>query len=106
MRKDRELDRRLLRVARGSAAKMDDCATFMALWSDGMRDDPVCLIQMGLAMYLDKPIYLLVPEGTTIPNNLLAVARRIEYFKRDETDFSSINAATERLLRDYDKGEK
>lgn len=97
----KEIDKRLLAAAKESAERIEQSEIFMALFNDAMRSDPVCLMQIGLAIYMDKPIFVLVPEGTEIPNNLLSVARRIEYFKGDAKDMTSIKQATDRLLRDY-----
>lgn len=62
-----------------------------------MVDEVLPLIQMGLAVYLDKPIVILAPKGSLIPANLRAMATAIEDF--DPTDPASIEAATERLVR-------
>ena len=101
---DAEIDRKLKQAAQQSAEKIGDSAVFLALFNEAMLKDPLCLMQMGIAIYMDKPIYLLVPEGAEIPLNLRRVAVRIEYFKRDPSDMASIQDATTRLLGDLDKG--
>jgi hypothetical protein len=94
---DREIDQRLKDAAKRSFEGIQEAATFLALFSDDMREDPICLMQMGLAVYLNKPIVLLVPEGVEVPENLLMMARKIEYFRRDPEDMTSLEAATNRL---------
>ncbi len=100
---EREIDQRLKEAAKRSAEKISKSAAFIALFNEAMLDDPICLIQMGIAIYMDKPIYLLVPEGCEIPANLRRVAVGIEYFRRDPNDMESIGKATERLLKDMSR---
>jgi len=92
-------DDELKRAAKRNLDKINSSAVFLALFNEKMAKDPICLMQMGLAIYLDKPIALLVPEGAVIPENLRRVAQKIEYFRRDEDDPSCINDATDRLMR-------
>ena len=101
--KENEIDQKFKEAAARSAEKISDSASFLVLFNETMLKDPLCLMQMGLAIYMDKPIYLLVLEGAEIPLNLRRIAVRIEYFKRDPTDMESIGKATERLLKDLDE---
>lgn len=52
---------------------------------------------MGLAVMMDKPILLLVEEGTVIPQNLHKMARTIKYYRRDH-DADSLARATAEAL--------
>jgi hypothetical protein len=74
-----------------------DSRTFCLLFNEKMVEDVVPIIQMGLAVYLDKPIVILAPKGTVIPANLRAMATAIEEF--DPNDRASLEAATARLVR-------
>lgn len=98
--KHKDIDEKLKEAARRNAEKIAGSHVFLALFNEKMLDDPICLLQMGLAIYMDKPIYLLVPQDTPIPENLRRVARKIEYFWRNPNDMSSIEKATEKLLSD------
>jgi len=53
-------------------------------------------LEIGLAILLNKPIRLLVKEGTPIPSGLLKVAEKIEYYKSEE----DIAIVGERLIKD------
>lgn len=49
--------------------------SFLVIWHESMVDDVIPVLQMGLAVYLDKPIILLVPKGRgAIPGNIRAMA--------------------------------
>jgi len=62
-----------------------------------MIEEVLPVLQMGLAVYLDKPIVILAPRGTLIPGNLRAMATAIEEF--DPADPDTLLAATERLAK-------
>ncbi len=61
-----------------------------------LADNGKCALEMGFAVLLDKPIRLLVREGTILPKNLQKIAERIEYFKAED----DIGIAGKRLLSD------
>lgn len=94
-----EADARLKAIARENADKIGGSGMFLLLFNESMVEEVIPLIQMGLAIYMNKPVLLLVPEGAAIPENLLMVAKKIEYYKRDTSDMSSFGAASDRLIK-------
>lgn len=78
-----------------------ESVVFLSLWSDEMRDDPssdpVPVFQMGYAMLLDKPIVIVAPHGSRIPENVQRAARTIEYY--DSGDTAQLQPATLRALK-------
>jgi hypothetical protein len=70
---------------------------FLVLFNEHMIEEVIPLIQMGLAVYLDKPIVLLVPKGATIPMNLRRLALDVAEFDRD--DPGSMETAMAQLHR-------
>ncbi len=97
------IDKRLKQVAKEMAEKVSDSNVFLVMFNESMIEEVAPLIQMGLAVYMDKPIYLLVPEAdvATLPENLKRLARGIEVYDRtlpQELMLSSMQAATMRLL--------
>jgi hypothetical protein len=78
-----------------------DSTVFLNLWNDKMATDPssepVPVMQLGYAMLLDKPIVIIAPHGSKIPENVTRVARAVEFFDRDDTN--SLHAATLRALK-------
>lgn len=83
-------------AARRNAAMIDQSVVCLSLFTPGCRHDPIVLMQLGLAVVLDKPMLLLVAKGMTVPENI----RRLAYFL-EEVDFDDAearNAATLRLI--------
>lgn len=77
-----------------------DSSCFMQLWNDVMLDlskDPGPIFQLAYALALDKPIILVVPHGSHVPENIQRVARALEYF--DYGDTKSLEAATLRAFK-------
>lgn len=92
----------LKEAAKGSMKKIGDCAVFMGICSDNYADDPVCLMQLALALLLDKPIFLLFQQGVVIPKNLIRCLEGYEYYEHDNE--SSFKQASEKLsdkIRQY-----
>jgi hypothetical protein len=92
----RDLKQWATKVTRGQK----DSAVFMNLWSDAMLDpgkEPVPIFQLGYAMILDKPIIIVAPHGSRIPENVKRAARAVEYFDHGNTD--SLHAATLRAFK-------
>src|SRR5687767_2186350 len=74
--------------------KMGQSAVCMTIFTDAYQKDPMALIQFGLAMMMDKPIYLLVPHGTEIPTKVRAIADRISYYDPNDKE-TALNADKE-----------
>ena len=91
----KELER-LRKIAKGSGKKIEQSSIFLSIFTENYENDPVPALQLGLAMIMDKPIVLVVPEGVIVPENIKKVAQAIEYFDRD--DKASMGKATRRLV--------
>lgn len=83
-------------AARRNSEGMERSHIFLQLFTPGIRADPIALMQIGLAVVLDKPILLLVQEGIEIPDNVRRLARYLEEvdFRKDR-DYET---ATRRLM--------
>jgi hypothetical protein len=88
-------DKALRKAARKNADLIGSSHWFLVLFNDRMVEEVVPLIQMGLAVYLDKPVVLLVPRGAVVPMNLRRLALHIAEF--DPADPTSMEAATRSL---------
>lgn len=77
-------------------------AIFFSLFTPNFLTDNVCALQLGVAIMLNKPIVLLVRQGTHIPEKVKKVSDYIEYFESDNS--KSIERATKlvmnRLIKD------
>ncbi len=87
--------KKLKEAAIGSGEKIEDSSLFMSLYTKNYKEDPLCALQLGIAVMLDKPIGLLVPHGVDLADNLKRLAKGIEYFHLD--DSKSLEGASERL---------
>lgn len=74
--------------------KVAGSAVFLALLTDAYQRDPQALMQLGMAVVLDKPLLILVAEGTPIPENVRRLARAIETY----TTMDDASIAASRLL--------
>jgi hypothetical protein len=92
-----KIDKALRDAVRRNFEGLSNSKTFCLLFNEKMLDEVLPIVQMGLAVYLDKPIVILAPKGVVIPGNLRAMATAIEEF--DPNDRGSLEAATERLVR-------
>lgn len=75
--------------------KIADSDIFLSLVTENYLKNGQAALEIGLAIFLDKPIRLLVREGTKISNNLVKVAEKIEYFRAED----DIQIAAGRLLK-------
>jgi hypothetical protein len=92
-----KIDERLREAARKTYQELGKSDVFILVFNEKMVDEVIPLIQMGLAVYMDKPIEILVPKGARIPGNLRTMAVAIEEY--DPDDESTLAGAIERLSK-------
>lgn len=90
-----ELDR-LKKIAQGSADKIGESAVFLGLCTDNYTKDPECLIQLSLAVLMDKPLFLLIAKGPKVSKNLIRILEGYEFYNPD--DENSFKEASEKLM--------
>lgn len=77
-------------AVRRSLPGISESAIFLAILSQNYEKDALAVLQFGLAILLDKPIYLLVKRGTRLAENVRRLARGIEEFSgQDDVEFAS-----------------
>lgn len=72
---------------------------FTMLWAPSIlniSEQPVAALQFAAAVLLDKPIFILAPEGAVLPGRVKALANGIEFYAPD--DPASLKRATIRLM--------
>ena len=76
------IDKELKKITKEMAVKIGDSAVFLCIFNEHMIEEVIPLIQMGLAVYMDKPILLLMPECRLpyVPDNMRRLAQHIETF--------------------------
>lgn len=83
------------KIIENSKEKIQSSSSFLALYSAEWKEDPVPLLQLAIAIILDKPIILLAIQGVPIPENLKKLAVITE--KADTLE--ELPQATERMLK-------
>lgn len=68
-----------------TAAHIGDSSICVSIFTDDYKKGLDSLLQFAIALMLDKPIYLLVREGTFVPDKIRRIADGIEFY-RDELD--------------------
>lgn len=76
--------------------KVRKSQAFISLYTKNYSDDPVCLLQLGIAVALNKTICLLAPIDSVIPDHLIKICKSIEYY--DPNLKTSIQDATGRVI--------
>lgn len=71
-------------AAARNAEGIQNSAFFLAIFSGNYATDAVCLLQLALAIVMDKPIVLIVPLGIPIPAKLRQIADAIEEVDMEE----------------------
>lgn len=97
MSRDELQERRWVRDAVKRNGEAMERSTFvLSIFTGNYNKDPIAVLQFGLAVCLDKPIVLLVPNGVEIPENVRKVATAIEFYVAG--DRKSMEDATARLM--------
>jgi hypothetical protein len=91
------VDEALRQVVREHAKHLASAEWFVVGYDEDLIEQPIALLQMGLAIYLDKPIVVIVPIGIKIPMNLRRLALRIVEY--DPADPSTMSDALVRIRR-------
>jgi hypothetical protein len=95
---DKESKKWLKRAVDGSGEKIEKSAIFASLYSGGYHKDPLCALQLGIAIMLDKPICLIAIDGQPIPKHLEKIAFAIERVN-DPSEAAMRDAMTRIMLR-------
>jgi len=72
---------------------------FTMLWAPSIlniAEQPVAALQFAAAVLLNKPLYILAPEGTALPPRVRLIADGVEFYAPD--DPASLKRATIRLM--------
>ncbi len=77
--------------------KIRGSACFLSIFTKNYMDDPAALIQLAICMMQDKPLLLIVPDGTPIPAKIKKAADMIEFFKTEE----EMKIKVQRMLKEY-----
>lgn len=70
---------------------------FLSLVTPGYDKDWLWTMQMGMAIALDKPIYLIVNKKVSISERMKSIAEHIEYFDCEGDLERAVSVITERI---------
>lgn len=94
---DQEKEKEFLReVIARTEPKIRGSAVFLSLFSEQMQKEPVPILQLGLAVLLDKPIAIIAFDDEVVPENLRKLAFFVARAKRG--DMESVEAATRAII--------
>lgn len=82
---------------------MPECANFMALISSDFLKDPLCMMDIGGAVVMDKPMVFVIIKGAKIGKKMRLIADKIIELP-DET-IESMRAARQEIdkfMREHD----
>lgn len=54
-------------------------AIYLALYTENFKNDPMTLMQLGAAVTMNKPIFIVAPYGTKLSENIKRVADVVEF---------------------------
>jgi hypothetical protein len=93
-------DAEMIRFARANAEAVMGSGVFVVMFNPAMIDEVAPLLRLGLAVYMDKPIYLLIPESVAlkVPDNLKRLARGYHVYR--DGDREDMEKAMFRLIGD------
>lgn len=80
-------------------AKIEASEVFLSIFTENYKNDPACAMRLGMAIIADKPIYLLVKNGTEVPSALRSISRAV-YFFEDESD---VQDAARRIFKSIEE---
>jgi lipid A disaccharide synthetase len=103
-----EIARAVQAAIRDNTRKIDEADFFLFTFHHQFREDVAALIQLALAVYLDKPILILLPRSREddLSRNLRRLARAVEVY--DDTGsraevLQAIQQAMRRLVKNQDQ---
>jgi hypothetical protein len=98
MKESEELEQWLKESMERNHQPMKDSAVFASILSGDLTKEPLCALQLGLAILMDKPIILIVDHAVKLPKHLVKIAEVIE--RVDIKDPSAIDRAS-KSIRDF-----
>lgn len=94
-----KMEDELKRIARYCGPKIENSKVFVSLVSKNYIDDPVCALQLGIAILLGKPLAVIAMDGAEIPETLRKIAFHVDQVENPTDAAASIYVA----LKKFDK---
>lgn len=81
-----EFKRWFQRVVADSGEKIAGSAYVMSIFTKDYKRNPQCALELGIAIMLDKPLFIVADESTEIPQHLVKIASVIEKVRIGNTE--------------------
>lgn len=65
-------------VIENSGSKIKASDVFTTMFTKNYLENPQCLLELGIAIVLDKPIVIIAVDGIKVPENLKKIAVMVE----------------------------
>lgn len=65
-------------ASEGTIPKLEQSGAYAGIVTEAFLKDPLCALQLGYAIILDKPIALIADRNVKLPESLVKVAKLIE----------------------------
>lgn len=91
MSDDKEMKRWLKAAVDSCGTQIEESDSFASIFTSNFRDSPLCALQLGIAIMLDKPIVILADHKEKIPKHLTKIAGLIH--RVDMNDPKSLQGA-------------
>lgn len=98
---EKEMTEWLKRANKGSAEKIKDSDIFLSLATDNYMDSPLCALQLGLAILMDKPILVVANTDQKVPENLLRIAKVV--VRGDLENSEGMSKAVKDAIKGFDE---
>ncbi len=85
--------------AKRSGEGIESSSLFFTILTKGYKEEPLCALQLGIAILLDKPIAIVALDGVPVPRVLQKLAFAIEHCNTQD-DFKD---ATARIMKKADE---
>ena len=96
-----QFESQIRKAAEETGEQIKVSAMFLSLFTHAYREDPMACLQLGIAVSMDKPIFMMVPEGEKVPESIKLLAKGIEFYDPKVED--SMKAATGRLVDKWER---
>lgn len=94
-----EFNNWLKKAVKENGEKIKESTGFVSIFTTNYEKEPLCALQIGLAVLLDTPIIIIADHKQTIPLHITKIARLIERVDiNNPSDMGRASKAIERVV--------
>jgi hypothetical protein len=91
---DKQFKKAIGELTEDCVKQMDDCGCFLGVYTESFKDDPLCALQLGVAILKEKPIGVIALKGAHVPEKL----KKIADFTERQNSADDLKETTTRLM--------